>query len=179
MESIDKHVFLPASRACGRFLVLSHWPGWGLAVFKLSGHQGTCSRLVSLWGKDNRGPVIGRLGLRQGPQPLARLIVSTWTLFRLCFPFRHHRLRLDTRLCPPSLKNTGKKRRQKSTNGRCHGNFWYPRSNAQLATLSPSSRPALLLGTETGGRLHLSGWTRSHRLQASGRCSKSPSSRPS
>lgn len=89
--------------------------GGGLGGFQaFRAPQGTTGHVAaglgSLWGKAPKSPVIGRLVLRQGLRPLARLIVSTWTLFRLCFPRRRHLLRLDTRRSPPEQKKCRKNR---------------------------------------------------------------------
>lgn len=150
--------------------------GGGLGGFQaFRAPQGTTGHVAaglgSLWGKAPKSPVIGRLVLRQGLRPLARLIVSTWTLFRLCFPRRRHLLRLDTRRSPPEQKKCRKNR----------GNRRVQLEDGVVVSVPNGQRPTPDLLSYPGWHWGPtpSGWTRSHRLQTSGHRSKSPSSRPS
>lgn len=138
------------------FLVL--WIGRG--AWRFSSFQGTTGHLQPVWGRCGESPVIGRLVLRQGPQPLARLIVSTWTLYRLCFPRRHHRLRLDTRRSPPAQKKcrkNGGNRRAQMEDGAVISGAQGATPDSRLPSPSPDLPPCLFLGTGTGDRLRLAG----------------------
>jgi len=157
--------------------------GWGLAVFTLSGYQGPAAGLGSLWGKDDRGPAIGRLCLRQGaaaPDAFDRLDPG---------PSPASASHCFTTSCDSTLVSLheSKKHRKKIDKRRAQTRDGVAVSGTQGTT--PSSPPNSLhsicsppldslLVAETGDRLHL-GWTSFHRPQTSGHCSKSPSSRPS